>query len=104
MPTFELVPIEEAMRKTATLGKRGELLMGYMKYVDELEEGQAGRLQATPGETVGAVRRRLGAAAKLAGKDIVIKRTKDEVYFWVEQRKTGRRRGRPRKMAEAESQ
>ena len=30
------------------------------------------------------VRRRLGVAAKLSGKDITIKRQGNEVYFWVQ--------------------
>ena len=67
-----------------------------MGYIDRLEEGQAGKLQASEGETTQAIRRRLGAAAKLAGKGIVIRRAGEEVYFWVEQRPRQRRTRRRR--------
>ena len=98
MPKFDLIPVEKAMMKSAT-GKRAQMAREYLGYVEQLgEEGQAGRLQAAEGETVGAVRRRLGTAAKLAGKNLTIKRVGDEVYFWVkEEAAPKRRRGRPRK-------
>ncbi len=101
MPKFALIPIEEAMMKSAT-GKRAQRAQEYLGYVEQLGEGQAGRLQAAEGESVGAVRRRLGAAAKLAGKNLTMKRVGDEVYFWVKKEAaTKRRRGRPRKDARA---
>ena len=90
MPRFELVPIEEATLKTAT-GKRAQIAREYLRYIDRLEQGQAGKLQASEGETTQAIRRRLGAAAKLAGKDIVIRRSAEEVYFWVQERPRQRR-------------
>ena len=98
MPKFELVPLSDAELKSAT-GKRAEIMREYLSYIDQLRGRQAGRLQATEGETAGAVRRRLGAAARLAGKDLVIKRTGDEIYFWVRPGPgtATRRRGRPRK-------
>ena len=99
MPKFELVPVAEAMLKSAT-GKRADIRREYMDYVASLPPGKAGRLRPTEGERVGAVSRRIGAAAKMVGKDVVIKRSGDEVYFWL--RKEGRptaprRRGRPRR-------
>ena len=39
--------------------------------------------------------RRLGAAAKASGKDLVVKTIGGEVYFWLK----ARRRGRPRKVS-----
>ena len=95
MPTFELVSRDDAEIKSAT-GKRAELMKEYLSYLEQLGEGQAGKLQPSEGETAGAVRRRLGAAAKLAGKELVIKRNDDDIYFWVKAG-TGRRRGRPSK-------
>ena len=65
MPTFELVPKPEAELKTAT-GKQAAITKEYLGYIDQLQEGQAGRLQPAEGESVATVRRRLGAAAKLA--------------------------------------
>ena len=95
MPTFDQVPLQEAMTKTST-GKTAQVTQEYLGYLDQLAEGQAGRLQPGEGESVATVRRRLGVAAKLAGKDITIKRAGEEVYFWVqsqEPRPRRRRRG-----------
>ena len=83
MPTFDQLPLQEAMLKTAT-GKRAQIAQEYLGYIEQLPEGQAGRLQPSEGESVATVRRRLGVAAKLSGKDITIKRQGNEVYFWVQ--------------------
>ena len=97
MPAFELVRLDEAMIKSAT-GKRAGMMAEYVGFIEKVQKGQAGKLQPGEGETTAAVRRRLGAAAKLVGKKLVIKRTGDEVYFWVvSQRGRPRGRGRPRK-------
>ena len=95
MPTFNQVPLQEAVTKTAT-GPRAQAAQEYLGFLEQLADGQAGRLQPAEGESVAAVRRRLGAAAKLSGKDITIRRAGDEVYFWVqsqEPRPQRRRRG-----------
>ena len=91
MPRLELLSVDEAMLKSAT-GKRAQVLKEYLRYIDELGEGQAGKLEPGEGESVAMVRRRLGAAAKVSGKDVTIKRTGDEVYYWVQN--APRRRGR----------
>ena len=101
MPNFDLVSVEEAMMKAAT-GKRAEINREYLGYIEQLRTGRAGRLQASQGETVSAIRRRLGSAAKAAGKSLMYKRMGDTVYFWTKPRaasSTGRRRGRPPKVA-----
>ena len=69
-----------------------------------MHKGQAGKFQSSEGESALAMRRRLNAAAKLTGKDLVIKRAGEEVYFWEESKKSGgrRRRGRPRKQPASE--
>ena len=95
MPTFELLSITEAKANSAT-GKRAQLMREYMDYIDGVPAGQAGRLQASPEESAGAVRRRLGAAAKALGRTLVIKRANETVFFWVASQ-PGRRRGRPPK-------
>lgn len=95
MPTFELLSITEAKANSAT-GKRAQLMREYMDYIHGVPAGQAGRLQASPEESAGAVRRRLGAAAKALGCTLVIKRANETVFFWVESQ-PGRRRGRPPK-------
>jgi hypothetical protein len=102
VPKFDLVSKNEAVMKTAS-GKAGEAIREYLGYIAKLSDsGQAGRLQVMPSESARAVRRRLGTAAKLAGRSLVIKRAGDEIYFWVKtrgRRATGLRRGRPRKNA-----
>ena len=93
MPKFDVLPLNEAQANSAT-GKRAQILREYMAYVEQVPEGQAGRLQASPGETISAVRRRLGAAANALGKSLTIKRTDEQVYFWVAEQNGRRRRGR----------
>ena len=83
-------------------GKRAQITREYLDYIGRLGRGQAGKLEVTQGEGIRAVRRRLGGAAKLSGKEMVIKRSGDAVYFWVRGESEGaapapRRRGRPRK-------
>ena len=95
MPAFETIPLQEAILKTST-GK-------YLQYIQQLAEGQAGKLQASEGEKISTVRRRLGDAARLAGKNLVIKRTGEDLYFWVEpsEEQRPRQRGRrPRQVQE----
>lgn len=95
MPTFHTTPIAEARANTAT-GKRAALLHEYMGYVQCVPRGQAGVLEVGEGETTQAVRRRLGAAAEALGKQLVVRRVADTVYFWAS---SGRQRGRPRKQS-----
>ena len=93
----DIVPIEEARGRSASEVKRAQILQEYRGYIEQFTKGQAGRLVAGAGETAATVRRRLGAAARAAGKKLTIKRTGDEVYFWVERRRAAngrRRRGR----------
>ena len=99
MPTFELVPLDEAKMNTST-GKKAELIKEYLGYIQQLQDGQSGKLVATGDEKIGAIRRRLGTAAKVAGKDLVIKRVGNEIYFWLKPEVKAppkQRRGRPRK-------
>jgi hypothetical protein len=90
MPSFERVKLAEAKLRTVS-GKRARIIQEYVAYIEQLGQGEAGKLQPSEGENVAAVRRRLGAAARGAGISLTIKRAGDEVYFWVE------RRGRPKK-------
>ncbi len=97
MPKLDVIPIEEARMKTASGGKRAQILKEYLGYIDQLAKGQAGRLVANADETAATVRRRLGDAARAAGHKLTIRRAGDEVYFWTEGRRAEngrRRRGR----------
>ncbi len=93
MPIFDRVPLEEARMKTAS-GKRAQIIAEYLRYIEQLGDGEAGRLRAAEGEPITTVRRRLGAAARQLEKTLTIRRTGDEVYFWQERRRRGR--GRPK--------
>ena len=71
-------------------------MVEYLGYLNQLKEGEAGVLTVSGSdESPTALRRRIGKAAQAAGKEIVIKRKDDAVYFWL--RSGVRRRGRPRK-------
>ena len=94
MPRLDIVPIEEARGKSASGGKRAQILQEYQDYIDQLKSGQAGRLVAGAGETTATVRRRIGAAARAAGKKLTIRRAGDGVYFWVERQRSGNGRRR----------
>lgn len=97
MPTLEVVSLREAQLKSALAGKRGAVMRQYMDFIGQLESGYAGKLVPDEGETTAAIRRRLGSAAKLLGKSLVVTRLDNEVYFWEEGTATPRRRGRRRK-------
>ena len=94
MPIFDRVPLGEAKLRTAS-GKRALIIAEYVRYIAQLGDGEAGRLQATEGEPITTVRRRLGAAASQLEKRLTIRRTGDEIYFWSEERRR-RGRGRPK--------
>lgn len=96
MPQLDILPLEEAQMNSAT-GKRAQILREYMSYIEQIPRGQAGKLSPGHGETLSAIRRRLGAAAKQLGTAITIKRTDDNIYFWVSGTDAPRRRGRPPK-------
>ena len=98
MPNFERVPREEAEKKVGTSGTSGRQVREYLGYLNQIGRGKAGRLRVSEGESVSAVRRRLSVAAKVANKDIVVRRTGEEVYFWLtsdDPRPRRRRRGSP---------
>ena len=92
MPRFDRVPLGEARMKTAS-GKRAQIIAEYVRYIDQLEQGEAGRLQAGEGETIATIRRRLGAAARQSERNLTIRRTGDGVYFWAAETRRRRRGG-----------
>ena len=94
MPKFDRVPLGEAKMKTAS-GKRAQIIAEYVGYIEQLGDGEAGRLQAVGGEPITTVRRRLGAAARQMDRNLTIRRTGDEIYFWAKETRR-RRRGRSR--------
>ena len=93
MPTFDILPMNEARADSAT-GQRAALLQEYMGYIQRVASRQAGKLEPGDGETTQAVRRRFTAAAEALGKELEVRRTAGAVYFWAPD---APRRGRPRK-------
>ena len=97
MPNFEVLSQNEAQMQSAT-GKRAQVMREYLGYIERLGTREAGRLTASEGETTAAIGRRLGAAAKLAGQNLVMRRSGDGVLFWHQ---GGRRRERRARQAAA---
>ncbi len=97
MPKFKVVSMDEAVSKTTAPGKTAQQIREYTGYLEQVSGDQAGVLQPSAGETAAAVRLRLGRAARVAEKDLVIRRMGEEVYFWEPPRKGNRRRGRTTK-------
>ena len=89
MPLLEVVSRSEAELKTAGEA-RAKVLSQYIEFIEGLKGDQAGKLQASAGETARTVRRRLGDAGRLIGKELVIKKDGDVVYFWLKARRPGR--------------
>lgn len=91
MPSFSVVPIEQAQRPPVD-SKRALLLKEYQGFIERVGPRQAGSLAPEGDETPQAVRRRLGAAAILSGATLTVRRAGQTVYFWKRTR-----RGRPRR-------
>ena len=93
MPTFDILPMNEARANSAT-GQRAALLQEYIGYIRSVSPGLAGKLEPGEGETTQAIRRRLAAAAEALGQELEVRRTAGAIYFWAPD---APRRGRPRK-------
>ncbi len=94
MPKFDILPVSEAIARSSA-GRRREASEEYLGYIRALNSGQAGKLSVAADETTAAVRRRLGTAAKVLGKELVIKRIGHDIYFWIRDQQRRRRGRRP---------
>jgi hypothetical protein len=83
MPEFTLMPIQEAKLRTIP-GRQGLFMNEYANYIQQLPQGQAGKLRIGEEEKHATVRRRLGVAAKVLGIPLIIKRSSSDIYFWSE--------------------
>ena len=101
MPTFEIVPLNEAQLELTLSGKRGAVLREYVDILRKLEPGQAGKVTANEGETTAGIRRRLATAAGLLGKTLELNRQDNVVFFWEEGDGTAPIRRRRRSSSEA---
>ena len=83
MAKFQKISQTKAEMDSAT-GKRAEIMNEYLGYLNQLKDGEAGKLEVSEeSESPTALRRRIGKAAEFAGKEIVIKRKDDVIYFWL---------------------
>ena len=82
MPGFRRVSREEASNRQPALNPALLRLKQYQAYIKKVTAGETGSLSPAKGETPGAVRRRLGAAAKSLGVQPKVKRVGDQVFFW----------------------
>jgi hypothetical protein len=57
----------------------------YVDYIQQLPQGQAGRLRIGEDEKHTTIRRRLTVAAKAMHISLIIKRSGNDVYFWQEE-------------------
>ena len=89
MPKFEVVPLSEAKLDTLS-GERAEITKQYVDYIEGVGKGKAGKLTPAEGDKLTTIRRRLGVAAKQAGKKLVVKRKGDDLYFWTSSERTSK--------------
>jgi hypothetical protein len=68
----------------AATGRRGKTLQEYAHYIQQLSEGQAGKLHLLEKENPTSIRKWLVLAAQALGITLGIKRSGQDVYFWVE--------------------
>jgi hypothetical protein len=83
MPEFAIVSVQEAQSRTIPR-RHGKFLNEYASYIKQLPTGQAGKLHVLESENPLTIRRRLVVAAKALGVPLTIKRSGQEVYFWIE--------------------
>jgi hypothetical protein len=83
MPEFTTVSVQEAKLRTIP-GRQGTFINEYADYIQQLPNGQAGRLKTGESENPLTIRRRLTGAAQTLGISLIIKRSGNDVYFWTE--------------------
>jgi hypothetical protein len=83
MPEFTTVSVTEAQMRTVP-GRQGTFMNEYADYIQQLPQGQAGRLTIGEGEKHTTIRRRLSVAAKALHIPLLIKRSGNDLYFWLQ--------------------
>jgi hypothetical protein len=102
MPEFEIVDLREAQ-------SQGKYISEYSAYIHQIPQGQAGKLRLLENENPTTIRKRLVLAAQALGITLGIKRSGQDIYFWIEppiaEEKPKSRRGRrPRAQQEVAPQ
>jgi hypothetical protein len=83
MPEFAIVSVKEAQLRTIP-GRQGKYLNEYAEYIQQLPNGQAGKLHTLEQENPLTIRRRLMQAAQALDTQLTIKRSGQDIYFWTE--------------------
>jgi hypothetical protein len=83
MPEFTTVSVQEAQLRTVS-GRQAKFINEYADYIQQLPQGQAGKLSIGEGEKHTAIRRRLATTAKAMNINLIIKRSGNDLYFWRE--------------------
>jgi hypothetical protein len=83
MPEFTTVSVTEAQLWTIP-GRQGSFMNEYVDYIQQVPQGQAGKLHPVENEKPTTLQRRLVIAAQVLGINLVIKRSGEDVYFWSE--------------------
>jgi hypothetical protein len=97
MPEFTIISVQEAQIRTIP-GRQGKFINEYADYIQQVPQSQAGKLRIREDEKHTTVRRRLVSAAQALGRNLIIKRSGSDIYFWSEEPGEEQpRRGRPRR-------
>lgn len=83
MAKVDFVPVDQAKLLTRRLSPRELVLEEYKGYVEKLTSETAGRLSMEENDRPATIRNRLLRAAKALGKEIEIRRVKNEIFFWL---------------------
>jgi hypothetical protein len=106
MPDFAVVSVQEAQLQTLS-GRQRQYMNEYAGYIQQLSQGQAGKLHVEEDEKHITIRRRLTVVAQMLGIPLTIKRSENDIYFWSEGEAAvqprSRRGGRRRRQAETET-
>jgi hypothetical protein len=81
MPEFTTVSVQEAQLRTIP-GRQGKFINEYADYIQQVPQGQAGKLRIGEDEKHITVRRRLVSAAQAMNITLIIKRSENDLYFW----------------------
>src|SRR5918999_3890837 len=97
MPEFTTISVQEAQMRTIP-GRQGTFINEYADYIQQVPQGQAGKLRIGEDEKHTTVRRHLVTAAQAMNSTLIIKRSGNDIYFWSEGNDVIQpRRGRPRR-------
>src|ERR671919_1183082 len=81
MPDFAIISLQEARLRTLS-GRQAQYINQYATYLQQLGEGQAGKLHVYEDEKPLTIRRRLTVTAQMLGISLTIKRSGEDIYFW----------------------